>query len=127
MTDYPTYRVFVEQVILPMRSANPTDKRLDGQPTGGNRDVVGRFKHQRRLWKVHADTHYEPLLLAYEALVTGETSDPFVATPTSRGYRLDLVPVLQARRLARHRHMYIYEVGAATDKGHRDFMTVEEP
>lgn len=109
MYDYPSFREFVEQVILPMQAANAQDKRLDGQPSGGNRDVVGRFWHRGRRWKVHADTHYRQLVAAYEAIRTGEMGDPFVEQPTKHGRCLDLVPQLRVRLNDRNKHLYIYE------------------
>ena len=30
-------------------------------------DVVGTFMHGDAIWRVHADSHFEPLLIAYEA------------------------------------------------------------
>ena len=110
MADYPSFRAFVEQMILPMQSAHPDDIRLDGQPTGGNREVVGTFWHAGRQWKVHADTHYRPVLIAYGALQAGELSDPFIERPTKSGACLDLVPALRARTGDPDKHLYIYEV-----------------
>lgn len=39
--------------------------RLDGQDDVGNSEVAGRFFLAGRQWKVHSDTHFEPLLVAY--------------------------------------------------------------
>lgn len=109
MTDYPSFHAFMEQLILPMQSDHPEDKRLDGQPSGGNREVVGTFAHGGRRWKVHADTRYRPLVIAYEALKTGELMDPFVEARTQRGKSLELVPALRARSGDRAKYLYIYE------------------
>jgi hypothetical protein len=107
---HQSFRGFIEEVALPMRAANPSHRRLDGQVAGGNREVVGRFRHRDRVWKVHADTHYEPLLIAYEAVKTG-TDDPFIEEPTRRGRCLDLLPELRAQRQdPAHKYLYIYEV-----------------
>lgn len=109
VSDYQSFREFVEQIILPMQAANPGDARLDGQPSGGNRAVVGTFWHQGRRWKVHADTHYHQLLVAYQALRSGELLDPFVEQATARGKCLEHVPSLRVRTEDKHKHMYIYE------------------
>lgn len=104
---------FVEQEVLPARAANPRDRRLDGQIAGGNRAVFGISRHAGRQWKVHADTHYEPLLLAYDALMAGIVDDPFVAEPTrgGDGTCLVLVDSLRQRMSNPHaKYVYIYEV-----------------
>lgn len=110
MTEYGSFRAFVEDFVLPMQQAHPEDKRLDGQPSGGNLNVAGIFWHKARRWKVHADTHYRPLLVAYEALRSREFADPFVETPTQRGTCLDLTPILRARTGDPDKHLYIYEI-----------------
>jgi hypothetical protein len=102
---HPSFVAFVEAVVLPGKEANPTHRRLDGQPTGGNFDVAGEFRYRSRTWKVHADTHYETLLYAYEAAKRG--SDPFVEAPTKRGMSLDLNDELR-RTLTEPRFKYIY-------------------
>ena len=110
MSVHQSFRSFMEAVVLPMRGANPSHRRLDGQVAGGNREVVGIFRYGGRVWKVHADTHYEPLLIAYNALTSG-TDDPFVEESTRRGLCLDLLPELRARRRdPRRKYLYIYEV-----------------
>lgn len=108
--DYTSFRALMDQLIIPMRAANPHDKRLDGQPTGGNLEVTGYFWHLGRRWKVHADTHYLQLLVAYKALEAGEVTDPFVERSRKRGTSLDLIPMLSARTGERLKHMYIYSV-----------------
>jgi len=50
--------------------------RLDGELSGGNRTVVGVFRGDGRDWKVHEDSHYEPLLIAYEAARAGDGRVP---------------------------------------------------
>jgi hypothetical protein len=102
---YQSFASFVEAVVLPGRAENPAHRRLDGQSTGGNFAVAGEFRHRGRSWKVHADTHYEPLLVAYEAAKSG--ADPFVEVPTKRGTSLDLTDELR-RELSEPRFKYIY-------------------
>lgn len=105
---YPSFEAFYESVIEPLRAANPDHRRLDGQQSGGNYDVVGRLRYQGRRWKIHADTHYEPLDIAYQALTGSPPRDPFVTAPTKTGVRLDLAEDLQRRRGTRYRHLYVY-------------------
>jgi hypothetical protein len=69
--EYPSYERFVEDVVLPRRQRAPADRRLDGWPSGGNFKIAGIFDYEGRRWKVHEDSHYEPLLIAYEAMKLG--------------------------------------------------------
>ena len=105
---YPSFVSLVEAVVLPARAASPSDLRLDGQRSGGNRDSFGEFQHGTRGWRVHADTHYEPLLLAYEAAKSG--ANPFVEVATKQGNSLDLTDDLRLRLSEpRFKYIYIYE------------------
>lgn len=103
---------FVEQRVLPHRSAHPDWQRLDGAETGGNWEVFGRFMRAGARWRVHADSHFESLLIAYEAASSGG-GDPFIEAPTSRGLRLDLREDLSQRVSSGFRHLYIYNDGPA--------------
>ena len=102
---HKSFTSFVEAVVLPGRAQNPGHRRLDGQQSGGNRTVAGEFTHRGKNWKVHADTHYEPLLVAYEAAKAG--AEPFVEVPTRAGNSLDLNDDLR-RKLSEPRFKYIY-------------------
>lgn len=107
---YDSYAAFVEGVVLPKRAANPNDRRLDGEESGGNWAVAGIFQHEGRRWKVHEDSHYEPLLIAYDAVRRGDPS-PFVLEPTARGVCLNLKPELRrAMTNQRHKYLYVYSV-----------------
>lgn len=107
---HPSYISFVENVVLPRRSKNPAHVRLDGQTTGGNRTTAGAFRGDGREWRVHEDSHYEPLLAAYEALKAGDPW-PFVEAPTKTGTSLDLKPDLRQRLFERrHKYLYIYSL-----------------
>ena len=97
----------MEARVLPHRDAHPDWKRLDGAESGGNWEIFGRFMRAGARWKLHADSHLEPLLIAYDAVQTGE-ADPFVEVPTNRGIRLDLKDYLATRVKSGFRHMYIY-------------------
>lgn len=90
-----TFTDFVERIALPRLLENPRAARLDGEVTGGNRNVAGRFYFGGRQWKVHSDTHFEPLLLAYwHARRFGEGAT-FDEVGTAAGERLALVPELE--------------------------------
>jgi hypothetical protein len=94
--------------VLPARALNPAHRRLDGAQSGGNWDIAGVFEHHGKLWTVHADTHFEPLLVAYEASRRG--SNPFVESPTKTRVALDLTDDLRAKLSApRFKYIYIYE------------------
>jgi hypothetical protein len=61
--NYSSYERFVEAVVLPRREQNPEHRRLDGWASGGNFKVAGVFDYDGQTWKVHEDSHYEPLLM----------------------------------------------------------------
>lgn len=105
---YPSFQRFYEAVVLPLKTTNPEHRRLDGWDSGGNFEVVGRFRYGGRQWRVHADTHYEPLELAYRALTESPPRHPFVIERTKNGERLDLADDLQRSRGTRFRHLYVY-------------------
>ena len=105
---YDSFVDFMETVVLPMKQANPTDIRLDGRVSGGSWDHVGSFLRGSRVWTVYADSRYQPLLTAYEAIRKGEADDPFVESPMQSGDRLDLTDNLQKATGLRHRYLYIY-------------------
>jgi hypothetical protein len=99
---------FMDSVVLPRRAAHPDHLRLDGKSSGSNKEVIGRFRHAGSIWRVHADSHYEPLLLATDA-ATQENSSPFIAQSTAGGSQsLALRDDLQRRRNRQQKDMYIY-------------------
>jgi hypothetical protein len=105
---------FVEEVVLPRRAAHAADRRLDGWTSGGNFAVAGVFEYAGRQWKVHEDSHYEPILIAYTAMRGGDEV-PFVEEPTKRGISLNLKPELRTKLTTpKFKYMYIYEAGSAT-------------
>ena len=99
----------MESELLPLQAANPASIRLDGNRTGGNWEVAGRFRHGGKVWRIHADTHYEPLKLAYEASKRGE--EPFVEDQTPHGTCLVLTATLAAKQQERFKYLYIYQEG----------------
>jgi hypothetical protein len=109
---YSSFESFIESLIIPRRKANPAHIRLDGNTSGGNREVFGVFQHSNKIWKVHADTHYEPLLLAYDLIKKREIVDPFVRETTNTGSGTCLVLQKRFQRLLskpRFKYLYIYE------------------
>lgn len=103
-----TFTEFVERVALPRLLENPRALRLDGQDGVGNRKVAGRFLLAGRQWKVHSDTHFEPLLLAYwHARRFGETAT-FERVATGADEKLDLVTELRRIRASPNQYLYIY-------------------
>lgn len=115
---FDDFSAFVRAVVLPGRAAHPDHVRLDGRTAGGNWDVAGTFRHNGEAWRVHADSHYEALLIAYEGAATG--ADPFIETATKRGRCLALTPELRARRQSRHKHLYIYALDNPTGGPNRE-------
>lgn len=109
---YGSFSSFVESVVIPQKSANPAHIRLDGNTSGGSWNVAGIFRHHDKFWQVHDDTHYEPLLLAYDLMKKGMVNDPFIEEITTTGKRKCLVLQDTIRRLMakpRFKHLYIYE------------------
>ena len=107
-TVFSSFAGFMDAVVLPRRAAHPDNLRLDGQRSGSNKDVIGRFRYAGSIWRVHGDSHYEPLLLAYDA-ATQEDRSPFVTQATAGGSQsLTLRDDLQRRRNRQHKDMYIY-------------------
>jgi hypothetical protein len=103
----------MELVVLPRKRANPAHRRLDGNSSGGNRQIAGMFRHQGKIWKVHADTHYEPLLLAYDFVVEKKIDDPFLENNTRIGLGACLVLQDSIQSLLskpRFKYLYVYEV-----------------
>lgn len=102
-----SFAEFVDDRIRPHREANPGWKRLDGAATGSNADVFGAFRYQGAAYRVHADAHFEPIFVAYQAMQGGDDA-PFVESATKSGARLDLAPDVAAKVKGKVRHMYAY-------------------
>jgi hypothetical protein len=103
---YADFLSFMRSVVLPRQSTNPDHIRFDGAQTGGNREAAGHFRHGGQIWVVHADTHYEPLMLAHAAAEDG--ADPFIEEDTPCGRCLSLTAELRARQKSPHKYLYIY-------------------
>ncbi len=97
----------MEAVVIPRKALDPAKVRFDGWSpnSGGNREIAGRFRHQGKAWKMHSDTRFEPLLIAYAEVKKGRR-DPFVEeiTQRERGTRL----VLRNDLWKGFKYLYIY-------------------
>ena len=110
MEIYDSFNEYVESFLIPRKNENPNQKRLDGRESGGNREILGVFRHQNKVWKVHGDTRYEPILLAYEAMKKSE--NPFIERATNSGKGNTLVLRDEFQQLLskpKAKHLYIYE------------------
>ncbi len=73
---YECFIDFMVDMVKPDKRNNPDHIRLDGKLKGSNGKIYGKFKHFGKIWKVHQDTRYLPLELAYNAAMNDK--DPFV-------------------------------------------------
>lgn len=111
MKIYDSFEDYVEQFVIPHQNHNPDRIRLDDWETGGNREIYGVFRYRNKYWKVHGDSRFEPLLVAYKA-VKDEHADPFTekTTNSGKGNSLILKEEFQSRlSKPRFKHLYIYE------------------
>ena len=94
----------MEEIVLPLAKNNPQWIRLDGQNSGGNRQVYAFFSYNGKIWKIHSDTHFEELIKAYKDIQKG--NDPFIITFTREANSecLELRPELANNP----KHIYIY-------------------
>jgi hypothetical protein len=110
MKIYDNFKEYIELFVKPRKSENPDHFRLDGWKSGSNLEIAGVFRHQNKVWKVHGDTRYEPLLLAYDVM-TKRLEDPFIEqiTITGKGNTLTLKnDVQQLLSKPRFKYLYIY-------------------
>jgi hypothetical protein len=112
MVIHDSFEAWVEKEVRPLREKNPSWHRLDGEPSGGNRKVIGKFRHVGRVWEVHADTKFEPILRAYGAITTGGVQDPFTVQRAKVRDCLDLLPRLKTPK--QHKYFYVYGRAAPT-------------
>jgi hypothetical protein len=78
---------FITAEVIPHQESHPEWKRLDGwdrDPSkttqNGNRTIFAQFRHAGKMWKVHVDTKFAPLMEAYRK----QDGDPFVEDPTKK-------------------------------------------
>ena len=55
---------------------------------------------------MHADTRFEPILRAYNAITNGTAPDPFVVLPARVGDCLDLLPELRLPNEPKYFYVY---------------------
>ena len=104
---YESFARWVEAYVLPLQRSNPTWHRLDGLNGGGNREIFGRFRYEDQIWEVHGDTHFVPVIRAYQAVRDEQVSDPFVVEQAKVRQCLNLKPELRNTQLPKH--FYVYE------------------
>jgi len=106
MTVHGSFVEWVEKDIQPLKGKYPTWRRLDGETAGGNRTVVGAFRHAGLKWVVHGDSQFDPILRAYSAITKGQVPDPFIIKNAKVRKCLDFVPALRTGK--QHKLFYAY-------------------
>jgi hypothetical protein len=105
---YEDFGEMMRAVVIPMHLVAPDHLRLDSPRTDGNWDVLCRFRWRTGVWKVHFDSRYEPLILAYYGWSFGLGEAVFVEVPMDAGVRLDIAPSIAVIRPTSHRYLYLY-------------------
>ncbi len=100
-----SFNEWVVLEVLPLQRKNPTWLRLDGLHSGGNRNIVGKFRYKNRVWVVHGDTRFDPVIRAHQAIKKG-TVAPFVIGRARVRDCLDLLPTLKVPK--RPKYFYVY-------------------
>lgn len=100
---YQSFEELMENNIIPLHKNNSDWIRLDGRLEGGNRKIYALFMYESILWKIHSDTRFEPLEIAYEKFK--DKKDPFNKNQT-RGGNLSLK---LKDELKYKKHLYIYK------------------
>jgi hypothetical protein len=106
---HPDFHSFMEKLVLPHKASNPSQLRLDGQTSGSSRAIFGKFRHFGKVWEVHEDTRFEPLIIAFEAMRRG--GEPFEMESTSTNKRVCLVLHRKLKHLlgsSRFKYLYVY-------------------
>ena len=110
-TTYDDFNAFAQAVQI-LHATNPGWVRLNGKDGGGDQNAWGYFKHAGRTWKVDADSHILPILIAHEySQEIG--ADPFLIDTTPTRDKLVVAPEVQQLLVQRHptyqgQHLYIY-------------------
>jgi hypothetical protein len=90
-------------------NAGKSSRRAPGRAiVGREQNGFWKISTNHQVWQVHADTHYEPLLIAYRALASGQTQDPFVEQDATVRRCLNLTEELRHLKTTSHKHLYIY-------------------
>lgn len=106
MTVHGSFIEWVKKDVLPLKEKYPTWHRLDGKADGGNRAVVGKFRHAGREWVVHGDSRFDPILRACIAVDDRQVLDPFIIKNAKVRKCLDFVPAL--RKAKQPKYFYAY-------------------
>lgn len=106
---HASFTHWVAADVLPLQLSHPTWHRLDGWDGGGNRKIVGRFYHNGQSWAVHGDTRFDPIMVAYQAIQSGQVPDPFDVEPTEVNQCLVLKPNLWNTNLHKYKYFYVYK------------------
>ena len=105
-------RDLVERLLPDLRRAAGSSPRLDGLTHGPTPHwKVATFDHAGFTWAVAGDTRFEPLEIAYRALVGDPLSEPFLVREVKTQMKLVLRSDLDALRQDRGRgaaYLYIY-------------------
>jgi hypothetical protein len=112
MPTYPDFVTFAEAVQA-LHTANPDWMRLNGKLEGGDQNAWAFFTHNGKKWKVDADTHVLPILVAYQYFrKTGV--DPFHEGNTQKRYKLVLNEEVESELVRQdadyeqHKRLYMY-------------------
>ena len=118
MTDHaPTphfmsFRDLAEDLLPGLRRAAGSSPRLDGLTRGPTPHWrVATFDYVGFTWALAGDTRFEPLEIAYRALLADQSSEPFLVREAKTQMKLVLRPELDALRRDRGRgaaYLYIY-------------------
>lgn len=83
MATYNDFKDFYINSVIPLKQANPSYIRLDGQIGPGTQAAFGFFHHNGTKWKVDSDTEIEKLDVAFKIFDQGH--DPFIVKETKKG------------------------------------------
>lgn len=104
---YESFEEWVRENVLAHRQLHPTWFRLDGRTQNGNQTIFAKFKHLDLIWKVHADTRFDPVLRAYDAIINGTHPHPLRMTRT-RNDRSDCLTLIPELEDGPNKYFYVY-------------------
>ena len=107
---YSSFDAFMHDFVLPLQQQHPGWRQLDGK-SRSSPVTVAIFDHQNHSWEVHADTRFDPLLVAHADASSG--SDPLVPEPSRSGKRMCLALRADLRSKTnqpRYKHLFIYQI-----------------
>lgn len=100
---YNNYLELMTQKVIPLKNEKSSWIRLDGQISGGNREIFACFQYNGGKWKIHSDTHIDQLFKAYNDILKG--NNPFVFKTTDKN---KTCLVLRDEIASKPKHIYIY-------------------